>query len=505
MIIFVHQKGEKLLVVRRGKNIVPIRYKNFCLEFFRIAAQYPNELILWVENEFESYINFEKLSEIFSHSLIMSSYAIKDRSIPLQIGYVDQYPFVKPNLHIKYPTWMMSTDIGGINSNTLSAFRSLFKNIKDFHFLINSIAKLGQQNSLFCYSDPRLLKLAGSKTINSRLDSSFLFKFVGAHYKKEWLVVLFFALLKYENIFPFLSLLKGLFQQSYSNKELRLNFEDKNVCEFPETIDVIIPTLGRPDYLFDFLNDLKNQSHLPNTVIIVEQNSDVQATTELSYLQEENWPFEINHSFTNHLGACRARNMALKVVKSKWIFLADDDIRIKEDLLKNAITEAKRLKVDCLNLNCLEPGAETIFHKIKQWASFGSGTSIVKSAFAMQCNFNEVYEKGFGEDIDFGLQLRNKGCDIIFHPSLITTHLKAPRGGFRDIMIDEIEDFKKPKPSPTMMRLVKSNLTIQMLRGYKMSLFLKFFIKQPIKNPFKYHRMMRYRWQLSEELSKQKK
>ena len=36
------------------------------------------------------------------------------------------------------------------------------------------------------------------------------------------------------------------------------------------------------------------------------------------------------------------------------------------------------------------------------------------------------YEFGFGEDIDFGMQLRNNGIDIIYLPYPEIIHIKAP-------------------------------------------------------------------------------
>ncbi len=172
-------------------------------------------------------------------------------------------------------------------------------------------------------------------------------------------------------------------------------------------------------------------------------------------------------------------------VKADYIFFADDDIRLEKDLLENTLKEMWRLGVHCINLNCLQPREQPVFHKIKQWGAFGSGTSVVESEYALQCRFSEFLEKGFGEDIDFGLQLRAKGCDVIYHPGLQFTHLKAERGGFREIIRKKDTELA-PKPSPTMMYLVKTSYNKIMQRGYKVSLFIKYYRKQPIKNPFRY-------------------
>lgn len=191
----------------------------------------------------------------------------------------------------------------------------------------------------------------------------------------------------------------------------------------------------------------------------------------------------------------------MRSVNADYIFFADDDIRLGNDLLEKTLEEMSRLGINCINLNCLQPGEQAIFNKIKQWGAFGSGTSVVRSDYAAQCRFSEFLEKGFGEDIDFGLQLRAKGCDIIYHPRLRFLHLKAGRGGFREVIKKQHLEREEPKPSPTMMYLVKSSYNRIMQKGYKASLFLKFYKEQQVKNPFRYFEVMQKRWKLSEEQS----
>ena len=195
-----------------------------------------------------------------------------------------------------------------------------------------------------------------------------------------------------------------------------------------------------------------------------------------------------------------ARNMALKKVESEWVFFADDDIRIKPDVLANTLKEIHRLGVSCINLNCKQPGEGTVFYKVKQWGSFGSGTSVVQSKFARQLQFSEIFEHGYGEDVDYGMKLREAGCDIIYHPELEIQHLKAPVGGFRKKpVLDWEKESPKPKPSPTVMILAKRYFTRRQLKGFKVSLYLKFFRNQKIKNPFAYFRNMERNWKKSEE------
>ncbi len=195
-----------------------------------------------------------------------------------------------------------------------------------------------------------------------------------------------------------------------------------------------------------------------------------------------------------------ARNTALEKVESEWIFFADDDIRLEKEVLAHTLKEVFRLSADCINLNCKQAGEDTIFQKIKQWGSFGSGTSVVRSRFAKDLKFSEVFEHGYGEDVDYGMKLREAGCDIIYHPELEILHLKAPVGGFRKKPVLAWEkESPKPKPSPTMMILAKKYFTPRQMIGFKISLYLKFFRNQKNKNPFTYLRNMETSWKKSEE------
>ena len=505
MIILSHHQGKKKYSVHRNAEELTGFSEELTQVFWQLCEKFPDDLIIWREHNVQ--INETDASKIFPHSLIMVSYPLGNYFIGDEIGYVDQLPFIDPSREVRYPTWRMSTDIGGIYGSTALQFKKPFKNIHNFGYLLNSIAKAGQQNSLFCYSDPALLKSHVEDESLKAESMVALFSFVGQHYKKVRLLILFFCFLKYEKKFPFFSFLRALFKRSF----FRINIDlpepgcpqaDGN--SHMEKIDMIIPTLGRPEHLKNVLIDLNNQSKKPEKVIIVEQNPDMDAVSELAYLKDREWPFQIVHHFIHKTGACNARNLALKEVTSDYVFFADDDIRFKKDMLSISLLEMRKLDIDALNLNTLQPGEKTEFSKIKQWGAFASGASIVRSQFAKKADFSLAFEYGFGEDFDYGMKLRKMGCDIIYHPQIILNHLKAPSGGFRNIMKSEqTPSSEKPKPSPTYMLLVKRHYSLAMSRGYKVNLFLKFYSRQSVKNPFRYLSMMKKRWEISEQKSRE--
>ncbi|MGW1455086.1 glycosyltransferase family 2 protein [Salegentibacter agarivorans] len=511
-----------LLIHQQAKKVIKVRYKDeelkmggdVCKTFWELAEKYPNDIIAWCEEDFENNLSLNSWPEVFHHDFIMASYAIKSVYLTDAIGYIDQLPFVNVNRKVQYSTWRMSTDVGGLKGKTLLKFKNLFEHVEDFSLLLDSIAKLGQQNGLFCYSSPQLVKeqirllnsgqkKAESEKLSVKATASHndIFAFVYSHYKSIRVLLLFWCFIKYEKTFPLLPVIRAVFQQKYFKKEVDLsNIEVKSRKNkiIGNRIDVIIPSLGRREYLLQVLEDLKSQTLLPKKVIVVEQNPQPDSQTEVPELKNRAWPFEIIHHFTHQTGACNARNIALEEVDADWVFFADDDNEMGNDVLERALQEIKRLGSQLLTLKYSQKEESLIFDKVKQWGTFGGGNSIVGGEFASQIRFDRAFEYGYGEDKDYGMQLRNTGCDIIYHPNIEILHLKAPRGGFREISLLPWEK-DKPKPSPTLMIYAKKYYTLEQLKGFKNELFLRFYLKQEIKNPMKYYKTMKERWRKSEE------
>lgn len=505
MIFLIHQRAKRPVRVINGSGQeIQVTNKSLSQLFWDLADRFPDEIIGWCEEAYIDRVDKEHWAEIFHHDMIMASYAVEKIFLPESIGYIDHLPFVNINRKVLYGTWRMSSDVGGISGRTLLKFKDLMGKIRNFEFLLNSIAKVGQQNGLFCFSAPELVRNVELKEL--RTASHFqLFAFTYSHYKSLRLIMLFWYLIKYERKIPLTAFFFAIFHRKYFRNKINLSdnkIQSSKKQNKGKKIDVILPTLGRREHLLQVLEDLKAQRLLPQKVIIIEQNSNSDSKTALPELQNEPWPFTIVHHFIHRNGACNARNMALEeVVDADWVFFADDDIRIKPYVLQKCISEMNRLGIGCLNLNCKQPGEKTVFPYLKQWGSFGSGTSMVSASCVKNIRFREVFEYGFGEDKDYGMQLRQAGCDIIYHPGIEILHLKAPRGGFREVIAKPWQkDF--PKPSPTMMVYVKTHYTFEQLMGYRTELFFRFYPIQKIRNPFKYIAVMRQRWRKSVRWSK---
>jgi glycosyltransferase involved in cell wall biosynthesis len=503
MIIFIHKNAQQVIRVFQGETEIKISEISCAKAFWELAEKYPEEIIAWCESKYSDDLNLDLWAQVFHQDLIMASYAVENAFLPDSIGYIDQLPFVNVNRNGLYATWQMSSDVGGIKGETLLKFKSSFEVIDDFDYLLNSIAKIGQQNGLFCYSDPDLVSKDIDKKPGSKATLGQLFSFVYQYYNPIWLTVLFWCYWKYENMFPLKAYLQAFLKEKRFLQKVDLSaikIQSKKNPEISNSIDVIIPTMGRPKYLMQVIEDLSLQSLLPKKVIVVEQNPDLNALSELPELHSKTWPFEIKHHFIHQIGACNARNIALMEVEADWVFFCDDDNRIKPDVLDKSLSEINRYGIHILNTAYLQPREKLVFNFVKQWGTFGTGNGIVRREFAKNAKFSSIYEHGYGEDADFGMQLRQLGCDIIYHPKIQILHLKAPMGGFREKPVLAWEqELPFPKPSPTLMAFALKYYTPQQIRGFKTSLFLKYYKEQFLKNPVAYLKSMRIRWEKSEE------
>ena len=465
-----------------------------------IAERFPDAIILWCEMSCISKLNLDVIPELFHHKKLLLSYS-PDNYFSSEIGYVDESPFINVNKKVSYPTWQMSGLVGGIASSVLNALKNQVICEVNFDYFLCSLAKLGMPLGLLCYSEPKLLQ---NHEIN--LKTNFgnrvkLFQFVKQHYRMRWIFLLFLNLVIYEKRFPIVPFLNSFF---YKKKKWEATVLDsievhsnKKVIG-DKTIDVIIPTIGRKIYLYDVLKDLAQQIHLPINVIIVEQNPQPNSQSELDYIDNEVWPFKIKHTFTNQPGACNARNIALSQVESEWVFLADDDIRINTTLIKEAYKYIFKYGINSVSINCYHKYEKQLYKNFFQWGSFGSGCSIVFFERLKGCEFNKGFEFGYCEDSDFGMQLRNNGIDILYLPNPKILHLRAPIGGFRSKpVLAWHSDAIQPKPSPTVMLFKLIHESKQQFCGYKISLFIKYYKHQTIKNPILYFLNYRKQWNRS--------
>lgn len=502
MIILYHKNNKVTEVWNElDSKTIPIQSVSIAKALYELARTFPDALLFWCHESQREHLNKAFVSEIFHHKKIMASYNPSlENYLPDSIGYVDESLFTNPNKNVTFATWQASSAVGGVHSSLLLCLEK--ENIfdQDFDYFLHSLAKLSMPLGLLCYSEPRLLT-ANTAFKKTQANTATVFRFVRQHYRLRWVFLLLLNFAVHEKKLPLFSFFRSLL---YGKRRLPKNIfnaipvQSSKQDAKPIDFDVVIPTIGREKYLHDFLSDLSNQTHLPKRVIIVEQNPDIESQSTLSFLQSESWPFLILHTFTHQTGACNARNIALAQIESEWVFLADDDIRIGNDFFEKAVAQIKKYGNKAYTLQCLQPNEKAFFDTVFQWKTFGSGCSIVKRTAFQDLRFDMRFEFGFGEDADFGMQLRNKGHDVLYLPEPQIVHLKAPVGGFRTKPKLAWNDEKLlPKPSPTVMLYKLLYQTEKQLKGYKTVSFFKFYKHQPIRNPFGYYKNFQARWAVS--------
>lgn len=409
------------------------------------------------------------------------------------LGYIDDKPFMNINTEVVYPTWIKGTELVYIHASLVCQIDGKVATNNSFLYWINSVGKLAQPLGVLSYQMPL------NKNTET-LSTKDLYQFVGQHYKKRWIFLLLLNHLLYEKRFPLVAFVKSL---SYKKIDIEINFEDLGeetvfLDREPLAYDVVIPTMGRPDFIYDVLRDLNSQEYLPANVIIIEQNPDINSTTELDHILNTSWQFKIIHQFTHKTGACNARNEALALRVSSWVLFFDDDVRIETDFIKRANDFVALSITKCVTFSCLQKGEVEQERRKTQWSTFGSGCSLVHTSIIDACAFDVALEHGYGEDADYGMQIRNLGYDVLYAPDIKMLHLKAPVGGFRKPHVFPWKtDAIQPKPSPQIMYHRLKNTTEKQLKGYRLVLFIKFYRQYSIKNPITYLSYFNKAWKSS--------
>lgn len=509
--IFIFHENEKIIDAYDFINKREISINtSFSIQqnLYNLSLEFEDFFLGWCHKDLKEFINLKCLTKILHHKKLMYSFAInKEFILNENLGFVDSTASINVHFEHNYPTWLMSSNIGCTHSKILNKFENFLSNTLSFDEYLCYVAKSSMSKGIICKSVPQLLlnnNLDTVKIDKPKNTNSILVYFIKNNYKKRWLFLLSLNLILYKKKNILLLVILSFLKKKINNKSV--NFSDipllsnkDKILEENFSVDVIIPTLGRAKYLFDVLKCLSKQTILPKKVIIVEQNPNKKSISELSFIMEKNdWPFKIDHTFIHQMGACNARNICLKKVESSWAFFADDDILFGKDVLRNGFEQLNLLGEDCLTFSCLKRNEDEFFRHNFQWQEFGTNASLVNSSFLKHVKFKKEHEFGYGEDSDFGMQLRYLGCDNIYVPSIKLLHLHAPIGGFRyKHTYGWSNDTIQPKPSPTVMAYFLKHKTKPQQLGYKTTLYFKYFKNQKTKNPYLYIKDMNLKWKKS--------
>ena len=494
-LVLLRLNGEQAKGVRRFQagqwTELTVESESAIREFRRLIDQFPDSLIAWCDEFLEPYLAPpEKWPGLLNHNLeILHAGGLQQcQASADSIGLVDWHsPFIlPPPKQVRYPTWMASP-WAGIGHASLFRHVGFDPAIPTFtSALWDSVAR-AMKCGACPYSEPRLIASEPPAALvqahKSPLSNREIVLLVRRIYGAKW--VLFWlagSILSCRSV-PLLSALKALLAPGVAVLDERALGElgpklDDAVPSNP-AIDVIIPTLGRPDFLIQTLEDLALQELLPAKVIVVEQQPGGPSPLLGEKLATRKWPFQVIHRCVSWTGACKARNLALREVAGEWVLMLDDDVRLTRGFLRYLVSVAHAYCVEVVNGATYlagDPGKRSTSPQgVLCWGGFSSGCSLVsKTMIDAARGFDERGEGGFGEDTEYGIRLRLCGGNILYAPGEPVLHLKAPIGGFRYTFPHPwLKEKVQPKPSPTIQYYTRKHTSRSMQFGYAQFYFLK--------------------------------
>jgi len=508
MFVIVH-KEEKLLRVEEYKNnvltLLP-KYQNFNLDtiLFELSDKFQDSKIAWCLEELYGDIDWKAVDLCVQRPMQIFSYNPSHTPVFNEVlSYANFLTTTADNIpqNVRFPTWVTSAAIGVTHAKLINKFCALSGKYS-FQISLNAISHMGTTRGALHYSEPNLCtkKIDDIKQESLLETLNFIKNFLGM----RWVV--YTSLLYYiQHKKNFLTLVRRIFSKKYSFdiqnlKDLYDEVDSESIDE-NDTIDVLIPTLGRKEFLKDVLDDLSQQTLLPKNVIIVEQHPDTRVSSELDYIYTNKWPFTIKHKYIHQLGACNARNVGLEELESKWMFAADDDIRFNENLLEDAIAFMKTHSIGAVSMATYLPSQrKKKFSEVPyMFDGFASGASIINQKYCRNLPFDMAFEFGYGEDTAYGCELRKRGCEVVYYPYNPILHLKAPVGGFRFTFEHAwSKDEVQPKPSPSIMYFYKKYMNKEQIFAYKVFLFFSLVKKYKKINILSFGKRFNAQWKRSE-------
>jgi len=316
------------------------------------------------------------------------------------------------------------------------------------------------------------------------------YRFVRKYYNSIWSVyVLVIRLLSFHNpfgevrsFFKAYNLQRSDLYKNVYNWEDYHSFESELVKREP-LVSVIIPTLNRYEFLKDVMLDLESQSHKNFEVIVIDQSEPFQK----GFYEGWNLKLQAIHQYEKALWL--ARNTAIRLAKSEFILLYDDDSRVEPDWIAQHLKCLDFFKVDIsagVSLSVIGAKIPTNYSFIRWADQFDTGNVLIKKdVFRKIGLFDRQFERQRLGDGEFGLRAYLAGCIGISNPYAKRIHLKVAKGGLRQMgSWDGFRPTKitSPRPMPSVIYLSKRYF------GKDMAIY-DLLIKVPSSVlPFKYKR-----------------
>lgn len=453
-------------------------------ELSRLARAHPDAWIAWYDRRLEPWLSDpETWPGLARHELEVLHLGCFQRTdlVAGSLGLVDfDSPWLLPGPRDRrFATWLISPAAGLAASAAIRAVSpDRTGSLAGFLF---ELGIRGVRHGLSPVSEPALLRgpVPEGMWDRSPLPDDDLARLIRRGYGRKWLGFWLLARLLSERTLSPATV--GAALRGWMAKEPRkaalaalhpaLPDEDPD-----EDVDALIPTLGRPEALRDVLQDLRNQTVPPRRVIVVDQGGSTPKP-------EGEYPFELVFLSVSTPGVCTARNLGLREVRSEWVLLLDDDVRLQRGLISYLLRMARAWGVEAVNAAVHLPGERIGSQGPRPWPTFASGASLVSSRALREAGwFDERLDGGYGEDYELGIRLRLAGAGVLYAPGEPVLHLKLPVGGFRHpAPLPWSDDPVPPRPSPPVLYSRRKHHPRPMQDGYRLYYALKRLAGKPLR------------------------
>lgn len=469
-------------------------------ELNRLARAHPDAWIAWYDRRLEPWLSDpESWPGLARHELEVLHLGCFQRTDLLagSLGLVDfDSPWLLPGPRDRrFATWLISPAAGIARAVAIRAVSpDRTGSLAGFLF---ELGVRGVRHGLSPVSEPALLRGTVPEELwdRSPLSDDDLARLIRRGYGRKWIGFWLLArLLSERSLSPATvgAALRGCMAKEPRKVDLAalqpaLPDEDPG-----EGVDVLIPTLGRPEALRDVLRDLAAQTVPPRRVIVVGQGDAPPSEGEPA--------FELIFRSLAARGACTARNAGLREVRSGWVLLLDDDVRLRPGLISYLLRMARAWGVEAVNSAVHLPGEHVESQVPRPWPMFASGASLVSTrALRETGGFDERLDGGYGEDYELGIRLRLAGAGVLYAPGEPVLHLKLPAGGFRHpAALPWSNDPIHPRPSPPVLYSRRKHHPRAMQDGYRLYYALKRLGGKPLHAWPSEIRTMRREWERAE-------
>lgn len=221
----------------------------------------------------------------------------------------------------------------------------------------------------------------------------------------------------------------------------------------PPQVSLVLPTLDRPEAIYNLLRHLEHQTVAPHEIIIVDQSAIPDERTA-RYAAENP---RVRHHRIAERGLPNARNVGVGLATGDVVLFLDDDSIPDPDLVRFHAESYADLGVGGVGGRIQggydSGGSATGRFRISDGRvvrNFGAtipcdvdhlpggNMSFRRSVFKRVGGFDKAYGgSAIGEETDFCLRARRAGVRLVFEPRASLEHLHLPTGGCRAVRFED--------------------------------------------------------------------